>query len=264
MNEGTIAPTGFDPTSALNLAGKRAIVTGGGAGMGRAISVYLAAAGATVAVADIDVPAADETVAHIAQAGGVAETFQFDQSREDSVMQLFAAVKARFSGIDILVNNAGIQDRSLLRETDIAYWDRIMSVNLRGPFLCMREAANLMTLQGTGGRIINISSIGSVRAFFDGLGAYNATKAAMNSLTRNGAREFADSQITVNAVLPGPTVTPGMGEALDPAAAKALLPPLGRFGEPEDIADTVLFLASGLGAWITGQTIIVDGGEIAK
>ncbi len=252
----------------IDLTGKRALVTGGGSGIGRAVCAQLGAAGARIAVADIDDRTARASVAELAASGIDATAIQVDMADERSIRAMFGAAQAAFGGLDIVVNSAGVQDRALIEDIDSAVWDRTLNINLRGTFLSMREAGKIMAAEGVAGKIVNISSIAAFRAFCEGLTAYNASKAGVNALTRNGAREFAPHGIRVNGVAPGPTETPGMqnatGPAIDDATAQALVPLLGRFARPDDIAKAVLFLASDLADWITGQTIVVDGGDLAR
>jgi len=252
----------------FDLTDKVALVTGGAEGMGKEISRYLAAAGAAVAVADINMPLARDTVAEIIGAGGFAAPYEVDLTDEPSVIALVSAVRAAHGRIDILVNVAGVQDRQLLTETSVALWDKVHNTNLRGPFLTTREVAKVMRADGNGGRIVNISSMGSLSPIIPGLVAYNASKAGVNGLTRNTAYELAPDSITVNAVLPGSTATAGAfrapGPTIDPDTLANLVPPLGRVGTVSDIASAVLFLVSPASEWITGQTLVVDGGHLNR
>ncbi|MHC8380494.1 SDR family NAD(P)-dependent oxidoreductase [Pseudomonas sp. LB3P14] len=248
------------------LGDKVALVTGGAEGMGRETCLFLAAAGALVAVADINLPWAEETAAAIAEGGGKAYAYRVDLAQEQSVIDLIQSVRRDHGQLDILVNVAGLQDREFLEETSVALWDKLHHVNLRGPFLTIREAAKVMRTDGNGGRIVNVSSMGSIHPIFEGLVAYNASKSGMNGLTRNAAYELAQHGITVNAVLPGNTTTAGQarapGPAIDISKIKNLTPPLGRTGKPSDIASAILFLVSPASEWITGQTLVVDGGHL--
>ncbi len=257
-----------DIKSLYDLTGKAAVVTGGAEGMGKEICRFLASAGASVAVADINYPWAEDTAREINEVGGRASAYALDVREEPQVVQVVQAVRREFGRLDILVNVAGIQDRELLGEISLTLWDKIHHVNLRGPFLTIREAAKVMRRDKSGGRIVNISSMGSLHPIFDGLVAYNASKSGLNGLTRNAAFELARDGITVNAVLPGNTTTAGQARApgppIDPALIPNLIPPLGRTGKVSDIAGAVLFLVSPAAEWITGQTLVVDGGHLIK
>jgi NAD(P)-dependent dehydrogenase (short-subunit alcohol dehydrogenase family) len=252
--------------SLYDLTGKVAIVTGGAEGMGKETCRFLASAGAAVAVADINLPWAQQTAEEITAAGGHARAYAVDLAQEQSVIALVEGVRRDYGRLDILVNVAGLQDREFLTETSVALWDKLHNVNLRGSFLTIREAAKIMRADGNGGRIVNISSMGSLHPIFEGLVAYNASKAGVNGLTRNAAYELAQHGITVNALLPGNTTTAGQGRApgppIDISKIKNLTPPLGRTGKVSDIASAVLFLVSPASAWMTGQTLVVDGGHL--
>lgn len=251
-----------------DLKGKVALVTGGAEGMGKETCRYLASAGATVAVADINEPWARATAEEIVAAGGEAKAYEVDLVQESSVVSMIDAVRRELGRLDILVNVAGLQDREMLEATTLELWDKLHNVNLRGSFLTIREAARVMRADGNGGRIVNISSMGSVHPVFGGLVAYNSSKSGVNGLTRNAAYELAKDGITVNAVLPGNTTTAGQarspGPPVDPEMIKHMLPPLGRTGKPSDIASAILFLVCPASEWITGQTLIVDGGHLNK
>jgi len=164
----------------------------------------------------------------------------------------------------VLVNNAGIYPFDKFTEITEEQWDRVIDVNLKGAFLCSQEAAKIMIKQGSGGRIVSISSIASIIGY-EGLVHYCASKGGINGLTRALALELAPHKIRVNVVLPGPIRTPGVG-ALDEKATAGIVStiPLGRIGEPIDIANAVLFLASDKSDFITGQTLVVDGGTTAR
>jgi 3-oxoacyl-[acyl-carrier protein] reductase len=244
------------------LAGQRALVTGGASGIGRAIAIALAAAGAQVAIVDLADPTKSAaTVAAIEQPGGSAFALQADVAEEAQVLALFAKALARLGGLDILVNSAGILFEKPLLETSVAEFDRLIAVNLRGTFLVGREALRVMARQRRG-RVINIASelayLGCER-----MSIYCASKGAVVSLTRSWAREFAPD-ILVNAIAPGPTDTPMLTTDYMEAATVAGSGdvPLGRIGRPEEIATAAVFLASPANSYMTGQCISPNGGAV--
>ena len=240
-----------------SLAGKRALVTGGASGIGRATAVALAAEGARVAIADRADAAA--TVAEATRAGGSAVAIRTDVASEDQVLRLFDEVRSTFGGLDILINNAGILVDKPLLETSAADFDRLMSVNLRGAFLVGREALRIMAAQESG-RVINIASelayLGRANCSL-----YCASKGGILSMTRAWAREFAPA-ILVNAVAPGPTDTPLLGPESMTPEMRALEAgnPLGRIGTPEEIAGVIVFLAGPAATFMTGQCVSPNGG----
>jgi 3-oxoacyl-[acyl-carrier protein] reductase len=243
-----------------SLAGKRALVTGGGSGIGRAIALAFAAEGAQVALADRAPPEQVEAVvAEIAAHGGRAFATQADVADEDQVVAMVETVLARFKGLDVLVNNAGILIEKPLLETTADDFDRLVGVNLRGAFLVGREALRAMVHQG-GGRVINIASelayLGRANCSI-----YCASKGGVLSMTRSWAREFAPD-ILVNAIAPGPTDTPMLGaEFTSPETlAKETQIPLGRIGRPEEIASAAVFLAGPGATFMTGQCVSPNGG----
>jgi NAD(P)-dependent dehydrogenase (short-subunit alcohol dehydrogenase family) len=252
-------------TELFGLDGKVAVVTGGGAGMGASIASLLADAGAHVVVADCDVAAADNTVGAIERAGASAQAMRVDVADESSIGQLFAAVSSEAGEVDILVNNVGIFPKYPFTETTTEQWDQIHSVNLRGAFVCMREAARSMIRNGSGGRIICISSIASIHPATYGNAAYSASKGGVNMLTRGAALDLAEHHITVNAILPGGVRTEsgmrlGRTRAVTGPACDDRRFLLGWKPTPQPIAAAVLFLAGTSGEHITGQTLVVDGG----
>ncbi len=246
----------------LDLSGKVAVVTGGAEGIGAAIATYLGAAGASVVIADRNIAGATVLASSLVESGARAMALEFDVADEASITTMFAEVASVLGRLDILVNNAAIQNRAYLFDTDADLWDRVQRINARGPFLCVREAARIMRAAGRGGRIINISSIGSVHPVMVGLTAYNGSKAAVNAITRNAALELASDGITVNAILPGGVATDGAARTPgSPVGGRAIAPPIMTRGvEPGDIAAMALFLAGSGAAIITGQTLTVDAG----
>ncbi len=252
----------------LSLEGKVAVVTGGAQGIGRGIVETLSAAGAWVAVADRNLPGAGEVAEALEQKRHTALAVEVDVSEEASVQAMVERIVGRWGRLDILVNNAAIYPLRPLRELSAEVWDQTLAVNLRGAYLCTRLAAERMIQGGSGGRIINISTINTARTYV-GMAHYDASKGGLNALTRAAALEYAPFGITVNAVAPGGVKTPGSVavrrhfgqgsvEAADAAFTQRI--PLGRFAEPEDIGQAVWFLASRAADYITGQVLYVDGG----
>jgi 3-oxoacyl-[acyl-carrier protein] reductase len=243
----------------LTLAGKRAVITGAGSGIGREIAARFSAAGAAVAVCDVVKDAADKVAAEIAGAGGQARAYAVDVSDFAAVQQLCERVATDLGGIDILVNNAGItRDNLLLRMTE-AEFDRVIAVNLKGAFNFTRACSRGM-IKSRWGRIISIASIMGQMGNA-GQANYAAAKAGIIGLTKSVAKELASRNITVNAVAPGYIAT-AMTEKLDPATREAYIAgiPLKRAGTPEDVANVCFFLASELASYVTGQVLRVDGG----
>lgn len=254
--------------NAFRLDELSAIVTGGGSGIGRCIAETFAEAGARVVVVDIDLAAARAVAASIEAAGGQAWAIAADVSREVEVIHLFEEVGASYGNIDVLVNNAAIFPKKPFLDVDTEFWDRLQSVNLRGTFLCLREAIKRMKLSG-GGSIVNISSVSSMQAVVHHNAVYNATKAGVNSLTRTTALEFGGDGIRVNAVLPGGIPTDGARAASAAIELKGPILgagriPLGGMGDVQDIANAALFLASPASRYISGQLLAVDGGFLVS
>lgn len=246
------------------LAGKVALVTGAGSGIGRANSVLMAARGAAVIVNDLDAPAAEQTVALIRQAGGVARACIADVSDGASVAHAFALAQRSLGPVDVLVNNAGIPSgMPAFEEIDDAAIDRMFDVTVKGAMLCTRSVLPAMKARRSG-KIVNTSSITAYGSHSRG-SVYAAAKGAIISLTRAWAREFAQWNIQVNAVAPGRVRTPmTAGLSADPAYREEVRRrvPLGRRGEPEEIAAVVAFLASSDADYMTGQVLSPNGGEI--
>ena len=243
------------------LAGQRAIVTGAGAGIGRAIALRLATEGAQVLVNDLSLTRAEETAAAIAGAGGQAHAVSGDVSDPQDVALAFDACEALWGRCSLLVNNAGIVQQTPFAEMELADWDRMIAVHLRGSFLTCRRAIGPM-LAAEQGVIVNIASqlgqIGGVD-----LVHYSAAKAGMIGLTKALAREVSSTGVRVNAVAPGPINTDlVMALSDDWRAAKAAELPLGRFGEPDDVAATVAFLASDDAKIYVGQILGPNSGDV--
>lgn len=250
----------------MRLDGTVAAVTGAGRGIGRAIALRLAEAGASVVVADLDGDIALAVTEEIRAAGGTAEAAPCDVSDEADVRSLIRACGEQMGGIDILVNNAGIFPVCPVLEMETADFDRVMAVNLRGVFLCTREAASAMVEQGRGGAIITITSVDAVHPSMIGLAHYDASKHGAWGFTKNVALELAPHGIRVNAIAPGGVLTPGVEEmtggspgVIDAFAARI---PFHRMGDPDEIARAVVFVASPLAAYMTGSQLVVDGGVL--
>ena len=242
--------------------GKSAIVTGASRGIGREIALLLAKEGARVAVNySGSKDKADEVVQLITAAGGEAFAIQADVSDADSVKNMVDQTVETFGSIDILVNNAGITKDNLLMRMKEDEWDDVMSINLKGVFLCTKGVTRQMMRQRAG-KIVNVASIVGVSGN-PGQANYVAAKAGVIGFTKTAAQELASRNINVNAVAPG-FITTDMTDALSEEVKNQMLAmiPLGKLGNPEDVAKTVMFLLSDDAAYITGQTIHIDGGMV--
>lgn len=238
------------------------VVTGAGKGIGRTIARVFAHEGARVLVVDRDPEAAADTARAITEAGGFGVACVTDVSQRAEVEAMVGEAMTHFGGIDVLVANAGIFPSVSIEEMTEADWDLVHDVNLKGAFFCVKAAAAQMRRQGGGGRILLTSSITGPITGFPGWAHYGATKAGMLGFMRTAAIEFARSGITINAVLPGNIRTEGLADVGAEYLRKMEASiPLGYLGEPEDIACAMLFLASDEARYITGQTLVVDGGQ---
>ena len=242
-------------------AGLVAIVTGGASGIGAGICEVLAKAGMTVIIADNNFDKAEAQAAAIRTSGGNAAAISVDLADEASVIRSCAAMIEQHGVPWALINNAGLQNRQILLEGTVDFWDRMMVVNSRGPFLLSREVARAMVTAGRGGRIVNIASTALIGQMVKGHAAYASSKAALDGLTRASALELAPHGITVNMVMPGGVMTPGsMGaEGPAPEGPAKRYPPLGMC-EPRDIGAAVLFFASPAARYVTNQRLAVDAG----
>ena len=250
---------------AQELAGKIALVTGGGSGIGAATCRAFAAAGAELAVVDLNEAAAAAVAAEIHAKGGRATPHGLDVSNGVGFRRLAESVMHAAGGLDILVNCAGTSIRRLIPAMQPQDWERVIAVNLTGAFNGIQAVLPYMKERG-GGAIVNIASIAGRRISFGTTANYTASKAGLLGLTRHAAYELAPDGIRVNAVCPGPTAT-GFGGALlseEQKAERAKKIPLGRMVEPEDIADAVLFLAGPAAKMVTGIALDVDGGVLIK
>jgi 3-oxoacyl-[acyl-carrier protein] reductase len=246
----------------VDLSGQIALVTGASRGIGRTLAIRLGKAGAKVACIARNAEKLAETVAAIRDAGGAAEAIECDVTNSESVQTVVDGVAEKWGRLDILVNNAGITRDTLIPRMSDEQWDEVINTNLRGTFLFTRAATRPMMGQRYG-RIINISSVSGLMGN-PGQANYSASKAAVIGFTRTVAKELAGRKITVNVVAPGfieTEMAAAIGEALLDEAKKRI--PAKRLGTPDDVADAVLFLASGASSYITGQVITVDGGMTA-
>ena len=266
--------TGVPIAQLVSLKGRVAVVTGGAQGLGKGIAQRLAEAGAYVLIGDRNAGLARETAAQLSAAFGTrVEAIEMDVSDSSSVAAAASHAEKELGGLDIWVNNAGVFPHVPIIAMSDADWDHVSQVNARGTFLGCREAAKLMTARGKGGVIVNIASLAGIRGISPGLSAYVGTKHAVVGLTRQLALELAPERIRVLAVAPSFMVTEGnmalirqdprMAEMAAEAIPSMMSSKLGRVGQPDDIARTVLFAASDMSAFMTGTTLVVDAGETA-
>ncbi len=251
----------------MELFGSRALVAGGGRGIGRAISLALAEAGAdTVITYRGDEAAANETATAVRATGRAAHVRYAEMTDPDSLLTCVEDANTTLGGIDILVCNAGLNRRTPFLDLPLAEWDEVHNADLRGPFVMAQAVARKMAERGEGGRIIFTTSISADYAF-PNIAAYQSAKAGLRMLMRGMAFELAPLGITVNAVAPGTTETDlTRGTIENPAVGPVRLGkiPMKRFGQPADIAGAIVYLASAGAAWTTGCTITVDGGQTTQ
>ena len=243
------------------LKGKTAIITGSGRGIGRAIALAMAAQGANIVVNDVNMESAGEVVAEIEAMGRQAIAVKADVTAEEQVLAMVEACINRFGKLDILVNNAGIIQTAPVTEIDGKDWDRVMEVNLKGVFLCCKAVLAPMKAQH-GGKIVNIASVAGKRGGgLLGNSCYSASKGGVIAFTKSLARESGPFGINVNAITPAFTDTE-MTRSIAPDKKEFIIKmlPLGRVGQPSDIAGAVCFLASSMSDYMTGEIMDVDGG----
>ena len=243
---------------------KVAIITGAGQGIGAEIAKVFASRGANVAINDVNQQTANKTVEEITSLGGNAKYFPADVTNEKEVNSMVSDIVQAFGSLDILVNNAGIMATSKTDELTVENWDRTLSINLKGTFICCKAVLGIMK-EKKSGKIINISSLAGESGGITVAADYSASKAGMLALTKKLALEVAEFNINVNAIAPGTTKTPMIDsmsdEERDTLANKI---PLKRFGLPEDIAYAACFLASEEASFITGATLDVNGGLLMR
>lgn len=254
------------------ISGKTAIVTGAGAGIGRATAISLASSGAKVMVADINPNTAESTAREISSRGGQAEHIRTDVSKSSDVASLFERTISRFGSLEIMVNNAAVISNFYLVDLTEEEWDRVHSINLRGTFLCTKAAAKQMIAQKNGGRVVNIASE-AAKAAAPTLAHYSATKAGIVAFTRAAAHELAPYGINVNSICPGNVDTDFFRRSTrDEARLFGITEeerlnfytsviPLRRYAVPQDIANAVAFLCSDEASYVTGEDFNVTGGS---
>ena len=250
----------------ISFTGKVAFVTGAGSGIGRATALAFARAGAAVTVADISPKGLQETVAQIEAFGGQVLSVLCDVTKSADIKAALDQTVAKFGRLDAAFNNAGIEQPSTsIADIDEDLWDRVLSVNLKSVFLCMKHEIAIMLKQGNGA-IVNTASGAGVLAI-RGQSAYCASKFAVVAASKVAALEYAAQNIRVNAICPGIIDTPMIarftGDTEEGRARIIAQEPVGRMGRPEEIAGTVLFLCSDAGAFVTGHAMVVDGGQTA-
>jgi glucose 1-dehydrogenase len=251
------------PPQTLRLQGRRALVTGGSSGIGRATALRLAAEGAAVVVNDVGPPeAAQEVVGQIAAGGGRAVAIAADVSDEAQVTAMFARARDELGAIDLLVNNAGVEAPFRLVDMPLDEWERVIGVNLTGPFLCSREMARGLPAGGRGGVIVNVTSVHEVIPW-ERFAHYCASKGGLKLFAQTIAKELAPHRIRVVNVAPGAILTPINRQLMEDPQERARVEaevPWGRLGRPEEIAAAIAWLACDEAEYVTGATLFVDGG----
>lgn len=251
----------------FRLNGKTAIITGGGRGLGQYFAEALSEVGANVVLCSRKLEACEEVAQAIRAAGGQALALACDVTKPEEVAQVVAVTKERFSGIDILVNNSGATWGAPAEEMPLDKFQHVIDVNIKGTFIISQLVGREMITRGQGGSIVNIASVAGLiggHPKYMSTAGYNASKAAIINMTRDLATSWAQYKITVNAIAPGwfPTrMSRGLLAKFGEQMRADI--PLARFGEPEDIKGAIVFLASPASAYMTGQTIVIDGGSTA-
>jgi 3-oxoacyl-[acyl-carrier protein] reductase len=243
------------------LKGKVALVTGSGRGIGKAVAEFAAGSGAAVGCVDIDEPAVGQVAQSVAKAGGSALALKADVRNPADLVAAFDTLAARFGGVDTILACAGIYPMALLDTVGDEHWDAVLNLNLKGVFHTVKAALPHLDKRG-GGAIVIVSSITGNRVGYPGLTVYAASKAGINGFIKSAALELAPRNIRINGVEPGTVRTPGvegMGEAMLAKIASVI--PMRRLASPAEIAGATVFLASEAASYITGQTIIIDGGQ---
>ena len=250
--------------SELRLDGKVAMITGAGSGIGKAIAKLFASAGAKVIVTDVDGPAGEYVSTSIERQGKKATFMKLDVSNGAEVKQVVAAGTAKYGEINILCNAAAILFIGTALETNEAQWNRVLSINLTGTFLCCREVLPHMIRHG-GGSIINFSSSTGAHDAKGNTVAYVTSKGGVTLMTKSLAIDHAEQKVRVNAIAPGPTDTPMLRSVFSPAQLSEFAAsfPMKRLGLPEELANVALFLASDASSFVTGAIIAADGGQTA-
>jgi 2-deoxy-D-gluconate 3-dehydrogenase len=256
----------------IDLTGRAALVTGAAQGFGFACARRLAEAGATVLLTDRQVEAVQEAAARLQAAGYSVAAVGCEVTQEGDVVAAAVRCVEVHGSLDILINNAGAYSNQASVHMPLEEFERVMRVNVSGAFLCAQTAARQMIQQGTGGSIINISSIDAIHPSLKGMAHYTASKHAVWGLTKTLALEYGESGIRVNAIAPGPSLTEGVIEYIRAGAPEGIgdiekhwdtakqRVPLNRWADPDEIARVAVFLASGLSAYVNGAQIVVDGG----
>ncbi len=244
----------------MTLKNKTALVTGAGQGIGKVIALSLAKKGASVVIADINQDEADATAEEIKKMSVESFALRCDVSQKTEIVKLMDQLVQKFGKIDILVNNAGIFPFVPFEKMTESDWDKVLNVNLKSMFLLSQEAIKTMPENG---KIVNISSIAAFVGF-ENLTHYCASKGGVSSFTRALALELAPKKINVNAIAPGAIETPGASTDEKAKQQTIAMVPLKRMGQPQDIANLAIFLSSDQADYITGQTIVVDGGWILR
>jgi NAD(P)-dependent dehydrogenase (short-subunit alcohol dehydrogenase family) len=245
---------------------KVALITGAASGIGRATALAFSKEGARVVIADMDGKGCDETAHLIEKEKGKVLALKVDVSSSEQIKEMIQKTVKEFGRLDYACNNAGIEgNQALIDEMAVANWDKVISVNLKGVWTCMRHEIPVM--KKNGGAIVNVSSIAGLLGF-PGISPYVASKHGINGITKTAALEYAANGIRVNAICPGAIQTPMIDRFLneDPESIKQMKAkhPLGRFGRPEEVADAIVYLCSDKSSFITGVVLPVDGGYTAQ